>query len=71
MSETNFYCPKCNKTFQSEGYDNPVFLADKVADCPCCGSKSGKESQTNNSVETVERRKKNLADGGEDWDVSW
>lgn len=43
----NFYCIKCNRTFQSEGYSNPVFLADKVSNCPDCGAKCWKESNTN------------------------
>jgi uncharacterized Zn-finger protein len=35
-----FHCGYCKKDFRSVGYDNPVFLADKVADCPLCEKKS-------------------------------
>ena len=38
--ELNFYCKYCDTSFKSEGYDNPVYLADKVANCPECGSKT-------------------------------
>jgi len=34
-----FKCPECVLDFVSIGYDNPVFYADKVADCPKCGGK--------------------------------
>jgi Zn finger protein HypA/HybF involved in hydrogenase expression len=34
-----FECKCCYTRFKAVGYDNPVFLADIVADCPKCGSK--------------------------------
>lgn len=34
-----FYCPDCHLEFEDIGYVNPVFLADKVANCPKCGGK--------------------------------
>lgn len=37
--EGTFHCGECESEFTSVGYDNPVFYADKVADCPKCGSK--------------------------------
>ena len=37
-----FYCEKCG-LFEDEGYDNPCFLADTVADCPKCGNKCWEE----------------------------
>jgi hypothetical protein len=33
-----FKCPT-DGIFNAIGYDNPVFLADTVADCPECGEK--------------------------------
>lgn len=30
--------------FKSNGYDNPAFYADKVADCPDCGQKCWEKS---------------------------
>ncbi len=67
----NFYCPTCDETFQSEGYDNPVFLADKIANCPNCNHKCWEESNTNNSAETHQRRRKYQKISGKDWDVNW
>ena len=72
MMSRKFYCTKCDKTFQSEGYDNPSFLADKVSQCPYCDRKSWEESNTNNSEETHERRRKYQKMSGKDWtDVNW
>ena len=34
-----FECKNCYNDFESIGYDNPVFLADTVADCPKCNIK--------------------------------
>ncbi len=39
MHKLIFTCSKCNKDFKDIGYDNPVFLADTVANCPICGDK--------------------------------
>ena len=41
-----FECKSCDFTFPAEGYDNPVFFADKVADCPTCGEKCWEETIT-------------------------
>lgn len=34
----SFKCPD-HGIFEASGYDNPVFLADTVANCPKCGEK--------------------------------
>jgi DNA-directed RNA polymerase subunit RPC12/RpoP len=41
MSEQKQYeCSNCNIYFYpTYTYDNPMFLADEVADCPKCGGK--------------------------------
>ena len=43
--------------FKSNGYDNPVFLADRVADCPDCGTKCW-EATYKITVSEYERLKK-------------
>lgn len=40
----DFYCNVCDLKFRAVGYDNPVFLADTVADCPNCGEKCWEET---------------------------
>lgn len=39
MNQLKFSCRACGIDFESIGYDNPVFGADKVDNCPKCGGK--------------------------------
>jgi hypothetical protein len=41
-----FTCTKCHKDFRAIGFDNPVFLADIVANCPDCNSKCWERTYT-------------------------
>lgn len=47
-----FKCPT-DGIFKAIGYDNPVFYADKVANCPKCGEKCWEIEQSTDHVESA------------------
>ncbi|MCP4990912.1 MAG: hypothetical protein GY928_34175 [Colwellia sp.] len=57
--ELIFYCPLDQLEFKGKGYDNPVFWADKVANCPTCGGKCWEQTIKITMSQYVELQSKN------------